>query len=411
MRKTLSSLLLLFLGVGILLNNSVNAKIDFSKKEKYYEKLCSVKYSYELNKKACNQFQHWKDDGKGETQKMEASFTDKKAKKMTLDELTSLLNKNRELINEKSKLYKQKKARIARNKAKATKLTKDVNSSLKMMQLVNDENQVIDVVMGSTDLDDLMTKIDGIDSINKANLEAMASLQNTTKELEEDSKYLSKDLETLKEIKEKQEDLKLEFQRQEADLYKGGNSGGNAQYNSGLDNVDLGKINDTSKSWGLPTKHATITAGTWYYPGGGWHPGADFATPVGNAVTAPADGVLLGKAAGANGYGNHIVAAFKKGDYVYTMIFAHMSGFVDGVTSFKKGDKIGISGNTGNSTGPHVHVEVFRHNTSSLATVVNEFKKNQDYWFGLGYSGKGDSGTVQRLQPTEFFGVSVGKTY
>ncbi|WP_423364088.1 M23 family metallopeptidase [Mycoplasma sp. P36-A1] len=410
--KTISKLMAFVLSLGFVINvSNVNAEINYSKNEDYYEKLCSNKASYEINKQACVGFDQWKKDGNGQVEKMQKSVEDDSVKDMTLDELTALLNTNRELITEKTAAYKTKKKRIAANKAKVKKLEKEVSNALALMQVTSDENKVIDVIMGSTSLNDLLNKIDGMEAINNANLDSITKLDQTNQELVEDNKYIKSDLKTLKEIKAKQEKLLLEFQRQEADLYSGSNSGGKATYNNLVNDVDLSKINDTSSSWKLPTKSGTVSAGTWYYSGGGWHPGADFAVPVGTEILAPGDGVLLATATGANGYGNHMVAAFKKGDYVYTMIFGHMSQFKSGVSSFKKGDVIGYTGNTGNSTGPHVHVEVFRHNTSSLSTVVKEFKKTQDYWFGLGYSSKGNASTVQRLQPTEVFGVSVGSTY
>ena len=384
------------------------SEVNFDDNKEYYDTLCGDKASYSVNKNTCDLYEKYKKDNNGETTKMVEALADDKQSDISLDELTSLLNKNRELINEKTDLYNQKKARIARNQAKVDKLTAEVKSSIALMQVMDDENQIIDVIMGSTNIDDLMSKIDGIKMINDANLIAISTLQKTTQELKEDAKFLEDDLKTLKEIKEKQEGLILEFQRAEATLYTQSNSGGKGTYNTAVDGVDLGKINDTSKGWQLPTS-GYVSAGTWYYPGGGFHPGMDIATPVGSELKAPADGVVISRNSGYNGYGNHMVIAVKKGNYVYTFLFAHLSKFKDGVTEFKKGDVIAYTGNTGNSTGPHVHVEIFRHNTANLSTVIDEFKKVPDYWFGLGYSGKGSGDTVQRLQPTEFFKISVGQ--
>jgi len=397
-------------GMMVLSITNIHANgIDFGSNTNYYDTLCSDKASYSLNKNTCDAYEKWKKDGNGQTDKIVEAFNDES--KMTLDDLTSLLNKNRELISEKTDLYNQKKARIARNQAKVDKLTGEVKTSLALMQLMDDENQLIDIIMGSTNLDELLTKIDGIKAINEANIGAMAALQKTQLELKEDTKYLKEDLNTLKEIKSKQESLILEFQRAEADLYTNSNSGGKGNYNNALDGVDLSNIEDTNKGWSLPVAHANVSAGTWAYPGGGWHPGMDLALPIGSNLLAPADGVVLSRTSGGNGYGNHMVIAVKKDNYVYTILFAHLNGFKDGVTTFKKGDVIAYTGNTGNSTGPHVHVEVFRHNTASLSMVIEEFKKVPDYWFGLGYSGTGDAGKVQRLRPESVFKVSVGNKF
>lgn len=402
-----NKLFVFVLTLGLLITSNVNAKVDFSKDYKYYEAVCSKKASYEINKDTCDDFEYFKSDKDGKVTQMTNSVKDSN---LSADKLAKLIKKNNELIEKKTKELKRNKVKIAKNKARINKLERVVNKSLALMQHFQDENQMIDIVMGSTDIEDLMNRVDGLTNINRATLEDLSSLEKTSTSLNETRKYLKTDIKKLESTKKKQQKLYLEFQRKEADLYTKGNSGGNASYNSGLDSVDLNKIK-SSDTFRRPTKSATITATTWYYPGGGWHPGADFALPVGNSILAPANGVLLGRSSSGGGYGNHIVAAFKKGDYVYTMLFAHMNGFVDGVTSFNKGDKIGISGNTGASTGPHIHIEVMQHNTDSLQTVVNQFKKNKDYWFGLGYNGKGDCSTVCRLEPTKVFNVKMGQKY
>lgn len=54
---------------------------------------------------------------------------------------------------------------------------------------------------------------------------------------------------------------------------------------------------------------------------------------------------------------------------------------------------------------------VYRHNTADMKLVIDQFKKNKDYWFGLGYSNKGDCNKVCRLQPAEVFKLRMGQTY
>ncbi len=87
--------------------------------------------------------------------------------------------------------------------------------------------------------------------------------------------------------------------------------------------------------------------------------GIDFArVPVGTTVRASADGkVTVAKASGWNGgYGNYVVIKHASG--VQTL-YAHLSS-VDVVTGqvVSQGDRIGGVGNTGRSTGVHLHFEV-----------------------------------------------------
>lgn len=88
----------------------------------------------------------------------------------------------------------------------------------------------------------------------------------------------------------------------------------------------------------------------------GYHPGMDFAVPEGTPVKATMDGTVMVAEKSKKGYGIRIV--IKHGDRHYST-FGHLSQL-----NVKKGDKIkagtviGLSGNTGNSTGPHLHYEI-----------------------------------------------------
>ncbi len=86
--------------------------------------------------------------------------------------------------------------------------------------------------------------------------------------------------------------------------------------------------------------------------------GVDFGAPIGTAIYAAKDGVvILSKALGYNGgYGGYIV--IDHGDGTQTL-YAHLSGVsVEVGETVSAGAVIGKSGNTGRSTGPHLHFEV-----------------------------------------------------
>lgn len=109
---------------------------------------------------------------------------------------------------------------------------------------------------------------------------------------------------------------------------------------------------------GLPIENGKIT--TAYKKLGkmwskGYHTGVDFAVPVGTNVIAVADG----KVASANwgkAYGTQIVQKIKDQDT--WVIYAHLSkSLVKVGDEIKKGQHIAESGNTGNSSGPHLHFE------------------------------------------------------
>lgn len=85
------------------------------------------------------------------------------------------------------------------------------------------------------------------------------------------------------------------------------------------------------------------------------HEGMDFSCDEGTPVYATADGVVKA-AEWANGYGNKVDIDH---GYGYMTRYGHLSQFkVKPGQAVKRGDLIALSGNTGKSTGPHVHYEV-----------------------------------------------------
>jgi murein DD-endopeptidase MepM/ murein hydrolase activator NlpD len=91
--------------------------------------------------------------------------------------------------------------------------------------------------------------------------------------------------------------------------------------------------------------------GKWWSKG--YHTGVDYAVPVGTDVLAVADGKIE-NASWGSAYGTQLVQKLDGGWFIY----AHLSKAL-----VKPGDKvvagqvIAKSGNTGNSTGPHLHAE------------------------------------------------------
>ncbi len=90
------------------------------------------------------------------------------------------------------------------------------------------------------------------------------------------------------------------------------------------------------------------------------HQGIDIRASIGTPVIATADGVIA-KASDENDWGNLIIINHANG---YQTWYAHLKGFnVSEKQSVAKGDIIGYVGNTGLSTGPHLHYEVRLNDT------------------------------------------------
>ncbi|MGK5530760.1 M23 family metallopeptidase [Streptomyces sp. URMC 129] len=103
---------------------------------------------------------------------------------------------------------------------------------------------------------------------------------------------------------------------------------------------------------GHPISEPYGTPGSW---AAGHHTGVDFATPTGTKVSSVGPGTVV-LADNDDDYGEVVVV--KMTDDHYTL-YAHLSEIaVREGQQVKAGTKIGETGNTGNSTGPHLHFEV-----------------------------------------------------
>jgi len=111
------------------------------------------------------------------------------------------------------------------------------------------------------------------------------------------------------------------------------------------------------RRWVSPIAGAAFTSGygmRW----GRMHNGNDFGTPVGTPIVAMSSGTVtfVGQ---EGGYGNKVEIEYWDGTVSY---FAHMDSFnVTVGQQVAAGDKVGASGNTGHSTGPHLHLEIHPH--------------------------------------------------
>ncbi|MER5714545.1 M23 family metallopeptidase [Streptomyces sp. NPDC002132] len=131
-----------------------------------------------------------------------------------------------------------------------------------------------------------------------------------------------------------------------------------------------------SASWIDPVAKYRLSA-SFAQAGGMWahkHSGQDFAVPTGTKVMAAHGGIVV--KAGGNGagdgpaYGNAIVIKHANG--VYSQ-YAHLSRVDVNVGQVvKTGQRIALSGNTGNSSGPHLHFEI--RTTPNYGSAIDPVK-------------------------------------
>ncbi|MCM2429642.1 M23 family metallopeptidase [Streptomyces sp. RKAG337] len=114
----------------------------------------------------------------------------------------------------------------------------------------------------------------------------------------------------------------------------------------------------SSSGYTLPVSGASI--GTPYHQSGsswssGYHTGVDFVVSTGTTVKAIAAGTVI-SAGDGGAYGNQVVIQHSDGKYSQ---YAHLSSLsVSAGETVTEGQQIGLSGATGNVTGPHLHFEI-----------------------------------------------------
>ena len=168
--------------------------------------------------------------------------------------------------------------------------------------------------------------------------------QNYANKLTEEEKKVQKEIEELeaanrkieKEIKEAEEKYKKQLQALQ-------NSSSGSSTGSGF--------------FVRPVSGGYISARA-YYSSGKFHGALDYAISVGTKVVAAADGVVMSTANLSGSYGTYVVIRHANGLQSYYAHGIKGSIVVSPGDTVKKGQKIMLSGNTGNSQGPHLHFEV-----------------------------------------------------
>lgn len=124
-----------------------------------------------------------------------------------------------------------------------------------------------------------------------------------------------------------------------------------------------------SRGWCMPIEkcHVTSPFGSRWYR---WHYGTDLRVSIGDSVFAAFDGVVRISKVNPGGYGKYVMLRHHNG---LETLYGHLSKrLVDVGEDVKAGQCIGLAGNTGRSTAPHLHYEVrYRGNAVDPETIYD----------------------------------------
>lgn len=169
----------------------------------------------------------------------------------------------------------------------------------------------------------------------------------------------------LTERKEKKADLEKEILDFEAQLNPNVNVSALPRVGKGVLQYPLKNVRVTQTFGTTPFS----TQNPQVYNGMG-HNGVDFAAPVGTAIYSAADGVVIGSDNSDNqcngvSFGRWVLIRHDNG---LSTLYAHLSSAQVTVGQrVKSGEKIALSGNTGYSTGPHLHFTVYASDAVHVA--------------------------------------------
>ena len=87
-----------------------------------------------------------------------------------------------------------------------------------------------------------------------------------------------------------------------------------------------------------------------------WHNGQDFTVPYGTQVYATGAGKVISAGWNSDGFGNNVIIDH---GYGFRTIYGHLSKIeVPSGMNVKRGQLVGLSGNSGTSSGPHLHYQI-----------------------------------------------------
>ena len=236
------------------------------------------------------------------------------------------------------------------------------------------------VLFKATSFSDLISRIDFINEIARYNKKVISDLQEIRQELADDKAALEQQSEELTASKQELEGQISESMKLLAEYIKT-EEGKQAEYDAikaeeeALDDL-MAAAEAKARELGLNDIAGTVGGYIWPCNGIRWitsmfggrqspggigstnHKGVDIGTPMGTPVLAAKSGTVTW-ASWNGGYGNCIIISHGNGN---STLYGHLSGYnVTTDQQVKQGQVIGYSGNTGNSTGPHLHFGIIEN--------------------------------------------------
>lgn len=376
MKKTLSMILGVLITIVLLMNH-----VEVLAKSAEQEELENEKSKVDSQIKEAQEKQEQLEAEKSETMKtVESLITQISSVQKEVDELESKISDLQTEISSRERDIEQKEEEYNEQErlldARIVALYKSGDTSY------------LDVLLTSSSITDFLAKYYMAEELINYDKELMQSIKQQKADIETEKTQLEadkKELDTslaqteqkktsLKSLKNEKEDyvaqltaeekeVQEEIEELEEENRKIANEIKEAQirYQKQLEELKNNSGSSSSQSGSgyfiRPVSSGPITA-TAYYSSGKFHGAVDYGVSVGTPVKAAADGVVMTTKNLSSSYGTYVVIQHANGLQTYYAHGKSGSISVEPGEIVKQGQQIMLSGNTGNSSGPHLHFEV-----------------------------------------------------
>lgn len=362
-------------------------------------------YTFAVSKSDKDALQDKINNAKSELKNIQNSQRDAKSE---LENLTiQVMDAENELDSLKAELS-QLESSIETKESEITEKQAEIKRKEKLLQerivalYEAGDSTYLDVLLGSDSLLDFLSKYEIVQQIVDADTALITDLDNDKKSLENEKAELETSKAKVKELKDQQEiksnELKILKKNKQSEVDKLSDEEKSKQseidkYNTAMEEVnrqlsEIGKDAqerldrdgvkfDGSFIWPCNNKYVTSRM-KWRW--GRWHKGIDIGARYEN-VYASASGYAY-NATNPGGYGTYIMIFHGDG---YATLYGHLnSSHIRNGQYVSQGQVIATSGNSGGSTGAHLHFEI-RHSTSISNFFGNNWLNPLDYLPG-GYT-------------------------
>ena len=376
MKKTLSMILGVLITIVLLMNH-----VEVLAKSAEQEELENEKSKVDSQIKEAQEKQEQLEAEKSETMKtVESLITQISSVQAEVDQLESRISELQTEISSRERDIEQKEEEYNEQEklldARIVALYKSGDTSY------------LDVLLTSSSITDFLAKYYMAEELINYDKELMQSIKQQKSDIETEKAQLEadkKELDTslaqteqkktsLKSLKNEKEDyvaqltaeekeVQEEIEELEEENRKIANEIKEAQirYQKQLEELKNNSGSSSSQSGSgyfiRPVSSGPITA-TAYYSSGKFHGAVDYGVSVGTPVKAAADGVVMTTKNLSSSYGTYVVIQHANGLQTYYAHGKSGSISVEPGEIVKQGQQIMLSGNTGNSSGPHLHFEV-----------------------------------------------------